>query len=313
MTRRVLLTGGTGFVGRHTLQPLRDAGFDVHALGRRPVSGAQSHRVDLLDTDMVAAAVRAVGASHLLHLAWDVTQGRFWTAPENLDWVAASLALYRAFAEAGGQRMVVSGSCAEYDWSSAPLDEDVTALRPGTLYGVAKHALHQILASASTNSGIELAWSRVFFVYGPHEGGARLVPSVITPLLRGEPALVGEGCGRRDFMHVQDVADALVTVLASGFVGAVNVATGEARPVRDLVSLIAGQIGRPDLVRFGAWPTPPGEPASLETSALTLRRIGFKPRFTLEAGLADTIGWWRAEQVKTGRAQSIAQPGSVGG
>ena len=142
MTRRILLTGASGFLGRHAVPALLDRGFEVHAATRRAscIPGIIPHTLDLFDQVATAALMQHLRPSHLLHLAWDVTPGRFWQAPENLDWVAASLHLYRAFAAAGGRRATIAGTCAEYNWAGDQLDEGAP-LRPAMLYGVAKHAL----------------------------------------------------------------------------------------------------------------------------------------------------------------------------
>lgn len=292
MTRRVLLTGTTGFIGRHAVQPLLDRGFEVHAVSRGApaVPGAHSHAADLLDPAAARALVAEVRPSHLLHLAWDVTPGRFWSSRSNLDWMAASLHLYRSFLDNGGVRAAVAGTCAEYDWSSGTLDEGC-ALRPATLYGAAKHGLHVALAAA----GGSLAWGRVFLLYGPHEPPVRLVPSVVVPLLRGEPAMLGDGRAVRDFMHVHDVAAALAAVLDSAHEGGVNIASGQALPIREMALAVAAQIGQPGLLRFGTRPTPAGEPPLLGTSAAVLGGLGFTARFGLHDGLADTIAWWRGQ------------------
>ena len=115
---RVLLTGARGFIGREVVAALLKAGCEIHAITQRgeAVPGAVVHRLDLL-TENPAATVQRVKADHLLHLAWYAEPGKFWNAPENLDWVAASIRLVREFSNAGGHRVVVAGSCAEYDWS----------------------------------------------------------------------------------------------------------------------------------------------------------------------------------------------------
>ena len=301
MTRRVLLTGATGFIGRHAIPKLLERGFEVHAAARRPAGvhpDATPHALNLLDHAATRTLVDRLRPSHLLHLAWEVTPGHYWRAPENLDWVAASLHLYRAFAAAGGTRATVAGTCAEYSWTTGQLDEDAP-LEPATLYGVSKHALHRLLAAAAPTDGVALAWGRVFFLYGPHEAPGRLVPSVIVPLLRGELSLIGDGLARRDFMHVADVAAALVTVLDSSHTGGVNIATGRCLPIREVVTALADQIGRPDLVRLSARPTPAGEPPMLAASGAVLAGLGFHPDFTLETGLAHTIDWWRQHTGQT--------------
>ena len=162
--------------------------------------------------------------------------------------------------------------------------------------------LHQLLAAAALNDGIDLAWGRVFFLYGPHEASARLVPSVVIPLLQGKLALMGDGLAQRDFMHVQDVATALVTILDSQHRGAVNIATGHCTPIRDVVMTIAAQIGQQDLVRLGARLTPPEEPRLLAASGHVLAQLGFRPHFSLQTGLADAIDWWR-NQLASGQTQ----------
>jgi nucleoside-diphosphate-sugar epimerase len=293
---RTLVVGGAGFVGVPTVRRLVERGDQVDVVGRRDpgpsrVSGAAYHAVDLLeDPEAVGALVDRVRPERLVHLAWTTTPGAYWGSLDNLRWVRVTLALYEAFVAAGGQRAVVAGTCAEYDWSVELLSEATTPLRPQGLYGTAKHAARELLEAAAAETGVPVAWARLFTVYGPGDRGGRLVPSVLTALRAGEPALVSEGTQVRDFLHVDDAAGALLALLDGRVTGAVNVASGIGVPVKEVVATLADLEGRADLVRYGARPAPDSEPARLVADVGRLRdEVGFRPRFDLAAGLADTV------------------------
>lgn len=288
--RRVLLTGATGFVGAHAIPALQARGFEIHALGRRPPAAeAIFHPVDLLDAEAVRRAVGAIGASHLLHLAWYAEPGLYWRAAANLDWVAASLALVRAFREAGGVRAVAAGTCAEYAWGPERLRED-SACAPATLYGAAKDGTRRILEAYAAETGLSLAWGRLFFLYGPGEKPGRLVSDAIRALVSGARFGTSPGHQRRDFSHVADVAGAFAALLDSPVAGAVNIGSGAAAPVRAILERIGSLTGRPDLIDFGARSLAAGEPACIEADATRLRtEVGFQPRFDLDAGLRATL------------------------
>lgn len=299
--RRVLVTGASGFIGRHVLQPLARRGFEVHAVTSRaaPPSdaspGLRWHRADLLDPHARAGLLAAVAPSDLLHLAWYAEHGRFWTSAENLRWSAATIALVQAFAERGGRRAVLAGSCAEYRWGDpGPCVEGVTALEPATLYGTAKNATRALLEAAAEPLGIEFAWGRVFLVYGPDEAPGRLVASVARALVAGERAKTGDGAQVRDFMHVSDVARAFAALIDSGVTGAVNVGSGDGRPMRDVIEMIGAAAGRPDLLDIGAFPPRQGDPPQLVADVGRLRdEVGFVPSIGLQDGIDRTVAWWR--------------------
>jgi nucleoside-diphosphate-sugar epimerase len=293
---RVLLTGASGFIGRHAIEGLSSRGYEVHTVTRQPLpfhaGDVQQHLADLMVERELRSVVEAVRPSHLLHCAWYAVPGKFWMAAENLDWVSASLQLLRAFCASGGRRAVMAGSCAEYDWSGEVLSEADTPLRPQTLYGHAKNSLRELVETAAPILDLSFAWGRIFWLYGPHEAPGRLVCDVTRAMVRGEVAKCSHGRQQRDFLHVVDVANALVALLDSEVLGAVNIASGEALPVRSIVERIATLIGRTDLPRFGELSASPKEPSRLVADVRRLReQVGFRPRFDLATGLADTVDW----------------------
>ena len=292
MTGRVLVTGASGFIGRSVLEPLRARGFEVHAAshGEPPVGadGCTWHQSDLLEVGSRRRLLEAVAPTHLLHLAWYAVPGSFWTAPENFLWLEASLDLIAASRE---MRVVMAGSCAEYDWSRGGLCRENDICRPATPYGQAKLALQQALFQ----SGHDAAWGRIFFPFGPHEPPSRLVPSVVRALLKGQPARCSHGAQVRDFLYVEDLGDAFATLLDSRLQGPVNMASGEERSIRSLVEAIQSRLG--GVVRFGDLAAPDGEPARLAADATRLRKeLGWKPRVGLEAGLDRSVAWWQLEE-----------------
>jgi nucleoside-diphosphate-sugar epimerase len=299
--KRVLVTGATGFIGRHSFPSLAARGYEVHASTSLEnahainAPGVVWHRANLLDRAQVFALVSKVRPSHLLHFAWYAVPGKFWTSPENLRWVQASIDLLRAFKEAGGERVVTSGSCAEYEWGNeGPCSEAETPLRPTTLYGTCKHALRLMFESYASQERLSVAWGRIFFLYGPHEHRDRFVASVIRSLLRGEEARCTHGRQVRDLMHVADVAEAFVALLDSEIKGAVNIASGQAVSLGDVVNEIGERLDRRELIKLGSLVPPAGEPRVIAADTKRLNEeVGWRPQRDLSVGLDETIEWWR--------------------
>lgn len=307
--KRVLVTGAGGFIGRWSVPALMAAGYEVHGVvGRdstravpRQLDGATLHRVDLLDAAAVDAVSAAVRASHLLHFAWIATPGVYWNSPDNARWLASGRHLLRAFQRNGGVRVVMAGTCAEYDWARAGVcDEATTPLADAsaagiTAYAQAKLGMHAALMQFAATHAVSAAWGRIFFQFGPDEHPGRLVAFVINSLLSGREAPCTHGRQVRSFLHVADVGSAFAALLDSGVGGAVNIGGARRVSIAELLQEIGHQIGRPELVRLGARSAPAGEPPMLVPELGRLQTdVAWTPRFGLEDGVADTIDWWRS-------------------
>jgi nucleoside-diphosphate-sugar epimerase len=134
----------------------------------------------------------------------------------------------------------------------------------------------------------------VFYAYGPYEHPNRLVASIIRSLLTGKPTTCLAGNLQRDFLHVYDVADALVTLLLSKVEGAINIGSGEAIAIADVVRRTAQLLGRAELVRVEATMPTEQNPPRIVADATRLRQeLQWQPRFELGEGLMQTIRWYR--------------------
>jgi nucleoside-diphosphate-sugar epimerase len=298
--KRVLLTGASGFIGKHCIAPLKARGYDVHAVSSRDVptdAAVTWHRANLLDRSTAAGLVRDVAPTHLLHLAWYVVPGKLISSPVNYDWVTSSLELVRQFCDQGGTRVVGCGSAYEYDWNYGYCGEQRTPATPNTVYGACKQALHLLVQALTDQAGVSSAWGRAFFLYGPEEQPDRLVASVIRSVLRGEPARCSHGRQIRDYMHVQDVATGMVALLDSDVRGIVNICSGQAATLREIVTGIGSVLQRPELIHLGAIPARANDAPLVVGDNTRLRQeVGWNQEFDLDSGLRHTIDWWRTRE-----------------
>jgi nucleoside-diphosphate-sugar epimerase len=272
-------------------------GHTVVGLSRGEATSGQKSSIERLQGDLLKPGeaermVRAASAEALIHLAWITEPGLFWHSPENDRWLDASRRLIEAFAAAGGRRIVVAGTCAEYAWSDQPLSEAASPLQPSTPYGQAKAQLFREMPSLV---GAEATWSwgRIFFPYGPGEQGKKFVPFIVDGLRRGERIPLTSGEQARDFLYVEDVAQAFVRLVESPtFQGAVNVASGIATPLRDVGETLGRLASRPDLLGWGDLPPREGDPSIVVADVTRAREeLGFEPSVPLEEGLRRT---WEA-------------------
>lgn len=292
---KILVTGASGFIGRHCCTQLSALGYEVHAVSSKSQSDetVHWHKADLLDSQQSIRLIRNLQPTHLLHLAWYAEPGKYWTSIENYHWVKASLTLFEEFRESGGKRVVVAGSCAEYDWGFDNYSEDTTPLAPATLYGTCKHSLQMMLSAYASLNGLSFAWGRVFSIYGPGEHPNRLFASVIRSLLQGQEVNINSGGLIRDYLHVSDVASAFAALLVSDIQGPINIGSGFGTKLRDIVGKIDGKIGNDGLLDIATKPSSLNEAPIIIADTTRLDNIGWKPTYDIESGLDHTIDWFR--------------------
>lgn len=299
--KKVLVTGGSGFIGRHALLPLIDRGYEVHCIYRskqpaiiREENLVQWHQADLLNRNEVKNLLGSINPSYLLHLAWDVTPGSYLESKNNFDWLCSGLHLLEDFSEFGGKRAVCAGTCFEYDLHAGYCTENHTPTVPATFYGFCKNQFRIIGEKYADKVALDFAWGRIFYPFGPHENKIRLVPSVINSLLSGEAALCTHGTQIRDFLYVADVADAFAALLDSEVNGIVNIGSGKPVSIKEIVQMIAKNLGKDTEIRFGALPSRADEAPFIVADTYRLNKeVDWHQKFSLEEGIKNTISWWK--------------------
>ena len=300
---KVFLTGATGFIGSHVARKLVTEGCEVYALVR-PNSNTWRindvvHSLNVVSCDFFATEqlnkhLEQIKPEICVHLAWYVEPKKYLNSPKNFEFVSASQQLASQLANLGCKRFVGIGTCFEYDTDLGYLSES-SALRPLGAYGASKLAFYFLLDQLGKMTGINVSWLRLFYLYGPFEDERRLVPYVICSLLKNQLAEVTKGEQIRDFLHVEDLVEALWEVVRKKLSGVFNVGSGNPIAVRDLVSKLGKLLNREELIQYGELPYPQFEPMFVCTNNLRLKKEAeWIPQYNLEDGLCQTIDWWES-------------------
>jgi nucleoside-diphosphate-sugar epimerase len=295
--KRVIVTGATGFIGRRCAELLASDSAEIHLVSSRQVSESVPHGIwhqcDLLSGDETRSLLERVRPTHLLHLAWETTPPDYWGSPKNLRWICASVDLLVIFQQLGGTRAVLAGTCAEYAWNHGTCNETETPIAPATVYGKSKAAFHFAAEALAQLSGLPLAWGRVFYTFGPGEHPSRLVPSIIRSLIEDKTFLCRHPSAVRDFMFVDDLADAFVALLGCNVNGTVNLASGVQVRLGDLARNIACRLGKEGLLQL----TDEAEEGHIDVISADTNRlthlVGWQPKIGIQEGISRTINWWR--------------------
>lgn len=300
MTKKVLITGGTGFIGRNVVAELIKRGYEVHSLVFPPFApeqkGLVQYEMNLMDSNAIDKFLSEHHFENLIHLAWYVGKGCH-IADQNIDWTISTLNLLTNFQKYGGKTFVGAGTISEYEYKFGYLLEDETPTSPETLYGESKNSVYKIAKTFCKQHDIKFKWPRIFNLYGPNEKPQRLMPSVINSCLKGEDVKVSDCLKFQDYLHVEDTARGIVEVFESDIQGAVNICSGKPVQLRYIVNKIAELTNFKGNILWGAIPAAFGDEVVVGNND-KLKSIGWNPKYTLDEGLQQTIDWWKENNNK---------------
>lgn len=268
MKRRVLITGGTGFVGRQVLAELIKNDVTIVPVLRRGSAGKLAfsaymedpiHTEDLFSESQSWWIKKLQAIDIIVHAAWYAEPGKYQFSTENLNCLIGTLRMAKASAEAGVKRFVGLGTCFEYAQSDRPLSV-CSPLAASSPYAGCKAAAYFALSQLLPQYGVQFAWCRLFYVYGEGEDTRRLVPSIRKKLSEGRPVDLTAGTQVRDFLDVSEAGRQIADIALSDKIGAFNICSGNPVSVRELAESLADEYGRRDLLKFGAREENPVDP-----------------------------------------------------
>lgn len=257
---RCLVTGAGGHIGSALVRTLKQEGCDVLAIGR-------------------ASDLRQIGdfaAEVVFHLAWSgIDRAARESASQLHDNIPYALRVFRAAADAGARIWIGVGSQAESN-------------HPHSSYGVAKHIVAMTTEKLCDLAGIRYVWLRLVAAYGPADDERHLIPMLIRTLRAGETPALTSGTQFVDYLHVDDVAEALwAAAVHENVRGVFELASGEALRVRELAELVRDVVAPGAELRFGAISDPGVVDLRADVSRFR-EAAGWSPRINLRDGIART-------------------------
>ncbi|MGA2462851.1 MAG: NAD(P)-dependent oxidoreductase [Thermodesulfobacteriota bacterium] len=297
---KVFVTGASGFIGAHMIRALISRGHSVMALAMpddslwrlQDLTGQFAVVTGVLgEIDTLHLALTEFKPDACIHLAWYAEPGQYLHSTENILSLTNSLSLLKELIQAGCRQVVMAGTCAEYNSDFGYLKEN-TPTRPATLYAATKLACCLIGQQLAEQANIKFAWGRIFYPYGPQEDERRVVAAAIRALQQGQPFPATPGTQVRDYIYVEDVANAFCTLAENEATGIFNISSAAPVTIRFLLEAIGHLMSCGDLIKIGTLEYRSWEPAFICGDNRKIKKLGWLPKFTITEGLTKTINWW---------------------
>jgi UDP-glucose 4-epimerase len=296
--KRVLVTGGSGFIGRHAVAELLADGAHVRVVDLQPHPDPSVDIVlgDIADREVLERAFDG-GFDYIVHLAAVTSVLRSLEQPD-LTFrtnVAATHGLLEAARAAGARALAFASTNAVTGPMDAPAITEAARLRPLTPYGSTKAAAEMLMSAYTASYGLRCCPLRLTNVYGP---GMQAKDSIVARLMRAIRLgttfeIYGDGTQVRDYVHALDVIQAVQLALEDeAWSGSMVIGAGRSLSVLEVVDAVRQVTGAEVDVRHG--PARAGEMPAVIVDPAQARSAGWSPRYSFEDGLAGVWQEWSA-------------------
>ena len=298
---RILVAGATGFLGRHLIRRLMQAGAEVLAVSRGCQSGSTGQlrwrQADMRDLGAVRAVFDEINPEVVYHVCGHPDANRDWrlVLPTLENDILTTVNLLLAAVEKPVRRFIATASLEEPVPGEPPTSPYSAAKMSSVAYTRMFHLLYQV----------PVVILRPFMTYGPEQPERKIVPYVIRSLLKGETPQLSSGNRAVDWIYIDDVIDGFLSAASAVGIegGTFDLGTGEMVPIRDVVNRLTCLMDSDIRPGFGALPDRPFERVRVADTRTAKLRLEWQAKVSLNDGLRLTIGWWK---------QRITAPISVG-
>ena len=278
--KKVLVTGSSGYIGRHVVRELLRRGFSVIASDiRRDTANSEA---EYTDRDIFSSDLDIYNAfgkpDALIHLAWE--QGFIHGSPTHMERLSAHFTFLKNMADGGLREMTVMGSMHEVGYFEGRIDAD-TPCNPLSLYGVSKNALRQAMFIEAKQGDFSLYWLRGFYIYGDDARGSSIFAKLIEAAAEGKtefPFTTGQN--KYDFIKIDEFARQIVSAatqrlrdVENPVTGVINVCSGKPVTLAERVEAFIIENGLNIKLQYGAFPDRPYDSKAIWGDDTLIRRI----------------------------------------
>lgn len=304
---KILITGASGFVGSFLLkQLLMKDKHEIAAIIREPEKAWRIQNF-INDIHVIKGSIDVLESYRkqfldfkpdiIIHLAWAGVDGQSRNKIEQWRNVCYTIELMELGISSGSQSFIGLGSQAEYGDANAVVDE-LRIAKPTTLYGVAKLAACNISQAVANSAEMRFVWLRLFSSYGPKDQPTWLIPYIINTMLKGESPNLTAAEQIWDYIHVEDVAAAIFSVTENfNANGIFNLGSGNGVPLKLIIEKTRDLIDPSIALNLGVIPYRKDQVMHLQANIDRLTNAtGWKPKIDINAGLLETVNWWKAQK-----------------
>lgn len=306
MSIKILITGGTGFIGSNFVHKFLELGDEVHLIVRpesnfwriEPVKNKiKLHYIDLTDAEAMEKFIVDLRPQIILHFsAYGAYQGKQQDLKLTIDTnLLGTINLVNAASKINFECFINTGSSSEYGVKSKPIRED-DLLEPNNLYGITKAAATDYCQFMAKKMDLPIVTMRLFSPYGYFEEKGRLMPNVIKAGLNNENFNAPSPLLVRDFIFIEDVINAYLKAIdvINNIKGHIfNISSGEQRSIADVVHIAEKILDRKIKVSYGEIAAKQYEPKMWVADISKAKKLlDWKPKFSLEEGLKKNIEWF---------------------
>ena len=272
MRNKLLITGSSGFIGKHLLE--------VPKLKRYDVLAPSSKELNLMNPKNISNYIEKNKPDYLIHLAWITSPGLYKNSLDNIKWTRASENLFKEFYKAYGLKVVAVGTGLEYDQQWGYFLEGVTPTLPNTLYGKCKVYTNKILSLHPQ----PYSWFRIFNAYGVGEPQSKVISNTIIQLSNNRPVIINNPDSIVDFIYVKDVVNSIVEVLYKSHRSEINLSSGVPLTIGEVVDYIGCVMDKEKLISYNQSPL-----SMYVGNNSKLCNLGLTPKYSLKSGIDEMI------------------------